>query len=61
MKKEVEEIKGGFKLCGGKDCCPTVKFKGGSVFITDDFGGKVKLSKKEFDLFQQIKRHKKKK
>ena len=43
-------------LCGVQGCCPTVSvFDDNSVEITDDFGGKVKLSSAEFQELQGIK------
>lgn len=37
------------KLCGVQGCCPTVEVHHGSnkVVITDDFGGKVTLTKEQ--------------
>ena len=31
-------------FCGDKKCCPVVKFNKKTITLTDDFGGKVKLT-----------------
>lgn len=35
-------------LCGTKGCCPTVEVSG-NVVIADDFGGKVTLTKAQWE------------
>lgn len=40
-------------LCGkGKGCCPTIAVNSEEVTIEDDFGGKVKLTKEEFEILK---------
>ena len=34
-------------LCTSKNCCPVVEINNSEVFITDDYGGKVTLTKEE--------------
>lgn len=36
------------KLCGVQGCCPTVTFTKRTVTITDDQGGKVRLTKTQW-------------
>jgi len=36
-----------FKLCSEGKCCPEVTVKDDQVIITDDFGGKVKLTREQ--------------
>ena len=36
-----------FKLCGEGKCCPEVEVKNDEIVITDDFGGKVKLTREQ--------------
>lgn len=44
------------KLCGVEGCCPTVEFKKKSILIKDDFSGKVKLNKDQWnDLIKKSK------
>ena len=42
------------KLCGGASCCPIVRFdkedKTKDITITDDNGGKVTLTREEWDI-----------
>lgn len=40
-------------MCGKKDCCPTVSLSKNQVVIEDDFGGRVKLTQKQFALFKK--------
>ncbi|MBP9715621.1 MAG: hypothetical protein KBD48_00305 [Candidatus Pacebacteria bacterium] len=35
-------------LCGSQGCCPTVSFFKKGIVIKDDFGGSVKLTRKQF-------------
>ena len=35
------------KLCHTEDCCPTLTKKGSKYILTDDFGGRVVLTKKQ--------------
>lgn len=44
------------KLCGrGNTCCPEVEQTSESNFtITDDFGGKVSLTREEFFMLQDV-------
>ncbi|MDK2948886.1 MAG: hypothetical protein PWQ56_51 [Patescibacteria group bacterium] len=37
--------------CGVQGCCPTVKILGENVSIIDDYGNKVKMTKKQWDYF----------
>ncbi len=39
------------KLCTRDSCCPTYYEENGKVYIQDDFGGKVMLTKEEALLF----------
>ena len=56
MKNTIKKIKG-FKLCGDQSYCPSVEFKGKNVFIKDDYGNKVQLSKEEWKcLTERIKK-----
>jgi len=42
-------------LCGAQGCCPTVEIaENGDVEIKDDFGGKVKLTKPQWDELQKM-------
>lgn len=44
-------------LCGVQGCCPTIELKEKEVIIKDDFGGKVKLNKDQWnDLVERIKK-----
>lgn len=46
-------------LCGVQGCCPTVEFKEREVIIKDDFGGRVKLNKDQWnDLVKRFKKSK---
>ena len=36
-------------LCGVQGCCPTVEISENEVVIKDDFGGKVTLTKAQWD------------
>ncbi len=40
-------------LCDDCSSCPEVTINSNRVFITDDFGGKVKLTIKEFNLLKE--------
>lgn len=43
-------------LCGTQGCCPTIEFKKGSILIKDDFDGRVKLNKDQWnDLIKRSK------
>ena len=42
-------------LCGTAGCCPTVTFNSDFVIIKDDFGGSVKLTKKQYKELQKAK------
>ena len=46
MKKGEEVV-----FCGGRYWCPTAKYDGDSVIITDDDGGKVSFSEEEWNDF----------
>lgn len=51
LKKEEKIV-----LCAVQNCCPTVEFKKEGIIIKDDFGGKVKLNKDQWnDLAKKIK------
>ncbi len=39
-----------FKLCSDEKCCPEVIVDNDNITITDDFGGKVKLTRKQLDI-----------
>ena len=42
-------------LCGGrKKCCPSIEELGNGVTISDDYGGLVILTKKEFKELQSV-------
>ncbi len=41
-----------FKLCSEGKCCPEVTVKEDQVIITDDFGGKVRLTKEQFRILR---------
>jgi len=46
-------------LCGVQGCCPTVEFKKKEVIIEDDFGGRVKLNKDQWnDLVKRFQKNK---
>lgn len=48
-KKSTEEI-GKVTLCGAQGCCPTVDFTNPEeVVFRDDFGGKVRLTRQEWE------------
>jgi len=34
--------------CGGPKCCPIIKFERKYITIEDDYGGKIKLTKKQY-------------
>lgn len=52
IKKEKE-----IKLCGQQSYCPSIRFKGKNVFIKDDYGNTVRLSRKQIDyLVEEIKK-----
>lgn len=40
-------------LCGKGDCCPKVIIKKDQVVITDDYGGRVKLTHKEYAILKE--------
>ncbi len=48
--KEVKRV----TLCGVQGCCPEVVISTKSVVITDDNGGKVTLTKEEFNELKKI-------
>lgn len=54
----MDQVKKTFLLCPDKDgCCPEVIIDGRQVIIKDDFGGKIKLTRDQFDfLKEKIKR-----
>ncbi len=37
--------------CGVQGCCPQVKMKEKNVIITDDYGGKVKMTRDQWNYF----------
>ena len=37
-----------YKCCNYDQRCPEVNIEGNHIYITDDFGGKVTLTKSEF-------------
>ena len=39
-----------FSLCAKNSCCPEVEIVDNNVTISDDFGGKVTLSKEEVNM-----------
>jgi len=39
-----------FKLCTDEKCCPEAVVKGDTITITDDFGGRVELTRKQIDI-----------
>ena len=49
-------------LCSQKKgCCPTVYYtEDGSIKVTDDFGGSVKLTQDEFYMMERAVKHHKK-
>lgn len=49
MSKSVTPEQGRIALCGVQGCCPTVDFtEPTTVFIRDDFGGKVQLTREQW-------------
>jgi hypothetical protein len=34
-------------FCGVKGCCPTLEVKNKTIIISDDFGGRIKISKNQ--------------
>lgn len=56
MSEKIEENHK-IRLCGVKGCCPSLEFTDKTVFIEDDFGGKVKLTKEQWsDLKEKIRK-----
>ncbi len=53
IKTGLKEGERAFQLCGNQDCCPILKISGEEAVITDDFGGKVKMS---LDQLREIKK-----
>ena len=49
----MNDVKKVILMCGKKDCCPAVTIGGNQVLIEDDFGGRVKLSKEQFELLKE--------
>lgn len=49
IQSSEQEVKK-FTLCGVQGCCPTVEVNSAAkkIFISDDFGGKVVLTDKEW-------------
>ena len=45
------EIKGRYQvsLCRSRNCCPQLIIENNQYIITDDFGGRVELSKEHLD------------
>lgn len=41
-------------FCGVKGCCPTITFNTDDVLLTDDFGGKVKLTKNQWNELKKM-------
>ena len=53
MSKLPTQTKQTITLCDDSTCCPKVIINPKRVFITDDFGGKVKLTHKEFNILKK--------
>ena len=45
LKKERWSI---IRGCGVQGCCPSIEFKGKDVYINDDYGNRVRLSKAQW-------------
>jgi hypothetical protein len=45
-----------YKMCANKTCCPVIQESedSGNYQITDDYGGKVKLTKEELKLLKDF-------
>lgn len=39
-----------FRLCSDEKCCPEVTVDGDNIIISDDFGGEVKLTRKQVEI-----------
>lgn len=48
----MDEVKKVVLLCGKDDCCPTVMVDKNQVVIEDDYNGKVKFTKEQFELLK---------
>lgn len=48
ITRKKEENVTRIKLCGVQGCCPTIEIHRDKVTITDDYGGKVNLTKKQW-------------
>lgn len=48
----MDEVKKVVLMCDKKGCCSTVTLDKNLVLIEDDFGGKVKLTKEEFEVLK---------
>lgn len=46
LKEEKKEFR--IRGCGVKGCCPSIEFRGKNVFISDDYGNRVRLSKAQW-------------
>lgn len=56
VRKEVRDVKKIKKVvlfCGKDGCCPTVTLLKDGVLIEDDFGGKVKLTSRQFEILKE--------
>ena len=40
-------------FCGKGDCCPVITLREKDIIIEDDFGGKVKLTKEQFEVLKE--------
>lgn len=40
--------------CGVQGCCPSIEFRKNDVFVNDDYGNRIHLSRKQWNLLREV-------